>query len=109
MKLAPPLPSAVACFLIAALLAGTASRAEEEPSNARRPATEQNLRYWLENMVRHHRFTNEEVARATGLSEAEILAALKKWEIRSGDRPARKQNAPLVTLPYPGGRHPRIG
>jgi hypothetical protein len=60
-------------------------------------------------MVGYHHFTPEEVQTATGLSQPEIAAALKKFEIRPGEIPAHSASEPLVVLPYPGGRHPRIG
>jgi hypothetical protein len=60
-------------------------------------------------MVVYHDFSNEEVQLATGLTEEEIHAALRRLGIRRGNRPARPPDAPLLVLPYPGGRHPRIG
>jgi hypothetical protein len=91
------------------LVAAPAAPAEGERANARRPASAADLRYWLENMVWYHRFTPAEITAATGLSEAEAAAALKEWDIRSQTRPKRPADAPLLVLPYPGGRHPRIG
>lgn len=81
----------------------------EEPANRRKPEGEAELRYWLENMVWYHRFSTEEIIAATGLGEAEIDAALEENGISTATRPARKAGAPLVVLPYPGGRHPRSG
>ena len=83
--------------------------AEVEPPNYRRPKTETELRFWLENMVWFHRFTTEEIIAATGLSRDEIATALKKFGISDSSRPKRPADAPLLVLPYPGGRHPRIG
>ncbi len=77
--------------------------------NFRRPANEKELRYWLENMVWRHGFSRAEIRQATGLSREEVGAALKRWNIRRETRPPRDENAPLLVLPYPGGRHPRIG
>ena len=71
--------------------------------NSRRPADDEDLRYWLENMVGAHRFSSEEVVAATGLSRDEVDGAVKRF----GIKPVKA--APLLTLPYPGGRHPRIG
>ena len=85
------------------------AQAAEEPSNHRKPANDVELRYWLENMVWHHRFTDAEIQDATGLTEAEIHSALKRFNITPSNRPKRAEGAPLLTLPYPGGRHPRIG
>src|SRR5436190_17714533 len=83
--------------------------AELEPLNSRRPKTDADLRTWLENMVWFHRFSVSEINAATGLSDGEILTALARFEIGTNNRPKRPANAPLLVLPYPGGRHPRIG
>jgi hypothetical protein len=84
-------------------------RAESEPSNHRKPASDAELRSWLENMVWHHRFAEDEIASATGLTKTEITAATEKFRITAANRPKRPSDAPLLVLPYPGGRHPRIG
>jgi hypothetical protein len=108
-------------LVLAGFLAGTTAgtvRASEVPNqrqgeqkqrNVRRPNNDEELTYWLRNMIWHHRFTPDEVGAATGLSEPEIVAAQKKFDIRPDNRPARNGTAKLLTLPYPGGRHPRIG
>lgn len=66
------------------------------------------LRFWLENMAWHHRYTAEEMAAATGLEAGEISRRLEEYGIREETRPPRPADA-LFVLPYPGGRHPRIG
>jgi len=78
-------------------------------ADPRPPADEADLRYWLENMVVFHRFTTEEVNAATGLSPAEVSAALRKFGLTGRTPPPRLPGEPLRVLPYPGGRHPRIG
>jgi hypothetical protein len=95
----------------AAIVVATLGTAAAEPlkSESRRPANDAELRRWLENMVWHHRFSTSEITDATGLSEEEIAAALKRLNIDRDARPARGKDAPLLVLPYPGGRHPRIG
>jgi prepilin-type processing-associated H-X9-DG protein len=85
---------------------------EPEGSNSadyRRPASDEELKYWLKNMVWYHRFTNEEIIAATGVAEEEIVTAKERFDIRVDNRPKREKDGPLLTLPYPGGRHPRIG
>ena len=77
--------------------------------NFRPPKGEADLRRWLANMVWYHRFTVPEMRGATGLSEEAIKAALARLAIRPETRPSRPSNAPLLVLPYPGGRHPRVG
>lgn len=81
----------------------------DDPSNARKPKGEAELRYWLENMIWHHRFSTDETTAATALTADEIKAARAKFDIRDNNRPTRMADAPLRVLPYPGGRHPRIG
>src|SRR2546430_5425298 len=83
--------------------------ADLERSNSRQPKSEADLRFWLENMVWYHRFSTAEIKAATGLSDDEIAAVLTKFRIRPDNKPKRAANAPLLVLPYPGGRHPRIG
>ncbi|MCI0684670.1 MAG: hypothetical protein L0Y71_21445 [Gemmataceae bacterium] len=83
--------------------------ADSEAPNFRRPANDAELRSWLENMVWHHRFTTAEIRAATGLSNKDIAAALERFRIAPATKPKRPADSPLLTLPYPGGRHPRIG
>jgi hypothetical protein len=94
-----------------ASLVGAQAIADPPPRlpGGRRPGTEAELRAWLENMVGFHRFTTDEVRAATGLEPQAIEDALGRFGIKPGSRPERKEGAPLVVLPYPGGRHPRIG
>ena len=80
-----------------------------QSNNFRRPANDDELKYWLQNMVWYHRFTNAEITAATGLNNSEILAAKDKFDIRPDNRINPNADWPLVVLPYPGGRHPRIG
>jgi peptidoglycan/xylan/chitin deacetylase (PgdA/CDA1 family) len=77
--------------------------------NSRPPRDDADFRHWLENMVWYHRFTVAEIHAATGLAEPAIDAALARFAIRPDNRPSRSAVAPLLVLPYPGGRHPRIG
>jgi len=79
------------------------------PPGARRPSNDDELRIWLQNMVSYHHFTPEEITAATGLSGPDAARALKRFGITSESRPRRAALAPLLVLPYPGGRHPRIG
>jgi hypothetical protein len=75
----------------------------------RLPRDDAELRSWLQNMVWRHRFSNEEIHEALGLDDAEISAALNRFDIRPDNAPKRNADDPLLVLPYPGGRHPRIG
>ena|GEM_PF-1714938 len=71
------------------------------------------LREWLENMVLHHGYSAEEVAPATGLDTAAARRSLAEHGLgaREGAAkpPHRARDGKLLVLPYPGGRHPRIG
>lgn len=81
----------------------------EDADNFRKPANDGELKYWLKNMVWHHRFTNAEITAATGLTNEEIFTAMEKFNIRPDNRTEPNDESPLIVLPYPGGRHPRIG
>ncbi len=67
------------------------------------------LRFWLENMLVYHGFSMDETIMSTGLSKAEILAASTRWNMRGGSIASHTPSGNLRVLPYPGGRHPRIG
>jgi len=101
-----PVPSIAALLVLLSFLTVTAN---SEPLNSRRPKNDADLRFWLENMVWYHRFSVAEINAATGLSHDEIIAALARFEIGTNNRPKQPANAPLLVLPYPGGRHPRVG
>jgi len=77
--------------------------------NFRSPKDDADLRYWLQNMVWHHRFAPTEIRAATGLTMEEVTEALERFDIRPETKLQRAPDAPLLVLPYPGGRHPRIG
>ena len=77
--------------------------------NWRKPTDDDELRYWLENMVVFHRFTGLEVAAATGMSITEIDKAVARFKLEPGSAATHDPQGRLLTLPYPGGRHPRIG
>ena len=68
-------------------------------AEVRKPSNEADLKFWIETMARH-RYAVSEMESVIGLSSNEITARL----------PATLSPLPpLVLLPYPGGRHPRIG
>ena len=91
--------------------AGRTQPAETPPasSEARRPENNPELRYWLENMIVFHHFSVAEVCSATGMSPDEVAATVKKFRLANRQPPVHKTSDPLRVLPYPGGRHPRIG
>ena len=61
---------------------------------------------WLENMIVHHRFTPEEISAATGMPLEETKRSATEFQRKPKPRTSGE---PLKVLPYPGGRHPRIG
>jgi predicted amidohydrolase len=75
----------------------------------RRPTNEADLRAWLESMVVFHRFTPGEVSAATGLTLDEVAAAVRQFGLAGKTAPRVAAGQPLRVLPYPGGRHPRLG
>jgi PhoPQ-activated pathogenicity-related protein len=81
---------------------------EVDVSNARPPANDKELKYWLQNLVGDHGVTVSDVQRAIGLNEAEQTAALKRLNIRR-DAASPARSGELKILPFPGGWHPRIG
>jgi len=81
----------------------------DHADNCRRPANDDELKYWLENMLWYHRFTNAEITTATGLTNEEISTAKDKFNVRTENRTVPNDDSFLIVLPYPGGRHPRIG
>ena len=99
----------IAFALLAACAAAGKQAAPAPVRNARPPANEAALKSWLVNMVSYHRFTPEEVRQATGISVEDVKKTVDRLDIRPGDVPERRPGDPLVVLPYPGGRHPRIG
>ncbi len=101
-------------FLVLAVDGGCANLSAAEPVaepaeaevEPRLPPNTDDARYWLDNMVAHHRFSAEECAGATGLTPAEIEELLDRFHIRPGEFEPPQT---LRVLPYPGGRHPRLG
>jgi peptidoglycan/xylan/chitin deacetylase (PgdA/CDA1 family) len=83
--------------------------AKRSGENARPAAKDADLRFWLENMAVYHRFTLPEMGAALGLTADEIAAEIRRLQIDPARTPRRAVDAPLLVLPYPGGRHPRIG
>jgi hypothetical protein len=59
-------------------------------------------------MVWHHRYSMAEMEQVTGLDATQLKARLTEFNISESNRPPRTADQPLL-LPYPGGRHPRIG
>jgi peptidoglycan/xylan/chitin deacetylase (PgdA/CDA1 family) len=65
-------------------------------------ATRANPAFWLENMLNRHRYTMDETAAVFGWSAKTLAARLPALQGAS-------HTPSTCVLPYPGGRHPRIG
>lgn len=77
-------------------------------SQTRKVNDEVELRYWLENMLCYHRYTVAEAAQVTGLDAQSLEALIQRYRLKPELRPQPPTDR-LFVLPYPGGRHPRIG
>jgi hypothetical protein len=89
----------------------------------RLPRGEAGLKFWLTTMAKDHAYTLAEMQAATGMGETELVESLRRLGLRSRDGQGAKEvaadEAPagvaggagmkLKVVPYPGGRHPRIG
>ncbi|MEZ6063861.1 MAG: CehA/McbA family metallohydrolase [Planctomycetaceae bacterium] len=99
------------CLLICAAFftaAKNASPANAADGQLRASESDDELKSWLQNMVWHHRYSADELKQVTGLSDEQLTVKLKQFDISDATRPARPDDR-LLVLPYPGGRHPRIG
>lgn len=92
----------LACLL--ATLAGSDGRATGEPVDA----GTSDARFWLTNAMRDHAFTLAEAADAAGLTERQARAVIDAEPLPASARWYADDDR-LTVLPYPGGRHPRIG
>lgn len=77
-------------------------------ANARPFRDDQDAEYWMRNMVGYHHFSIEEIESATGLPRTRITDLRNKLK-ESGKLEPHFPDKNLTMLPYPGGRHPRIG
>jgi len=75
----------------------------------RPPSGDDDLKYWLKNMFEFHNYSIEEAAIATGLTPDNVAKARKRLKIGNLNTRPPQPGSPLRTMPYPGGRHPRIG
>ena len=71
-------------------------------------ATRESLEYWAQNMFMDHDYSIEEAQLVTDLTVKE-LTALENSVTKGTSGAKSKMNDYLKILPYPGGRHPRIG
>lgn len=72
-------------------------------------ATRRDLRFWLENMLVHHRYAWAEAARVCGWSPEEVQQNAAELNLRRGATPEMPPGGQVRVLPYPGGREVRRG
>ena len=73
-------------------------------------ATQTELGYWLMNMIHYHHYTWEEVERVTGLDTNTLKGRAQEMGIdQTPPLEPSDTKKKVRVLPYPGGRHPRIG
>ncbi|MBI1177054.1 hypothetical protein GC207_06395 [bacterium] len=72
-------------------------------SQARPQASNADRVFWLNDM-RAHGFTKDEMRQVTGFDETRLDAELARLPATNATK-----NGALQILPYPGGRHPRLG
>jgi peptidoglycan/xylan/chitin deacetylase (PgdA/CDA1 family) len=83
--------------------------ARHDGRNARPARNDAELKFWLDNMLVHHRFRPTEAGAALGLTTEQVMKAARRLGIDPARHAQRNPGDPLTVLPYPGGRHPRIG
>ena len=83
--------------------------AGRDGSNVRPAKNDDELRYWLDNALLRHRFTPAEAGAALGLTAEVALAESKRLGPELATAREFAVDERLVVLPYPGGRHPRVG
>jgi hypothetical protein len=94
----------------ALLIVGTDLRAQDEAiTEGRKPTSDVELEYWLRNMISFHRYSLEESAQANSMTPDETIAACRRFGIDPAQPASLDDGGRLTVLPYPGGRHPRIG
>lgn len=104
-----PTRSGCCVLMMICLLAGNlraddaASEIPIDTVTGRRPQSKEELEFWLVNALFWHKFSVEETALALDMTAEDVEQA---WE--GVDIPSIELNR-LLVLPYPGGRHPRIG
>jgi len=82
--------------------------AEGEAGNGRRPESSEEAEYWLRNLLQYHRFSIQETAAALSLTPSQVRQSCEMLKV-DAESPAALSTDKLTVVPFPGGRHPRIG
>ena len=96
----------LAVFTSNAVSVGQESTEPQPEVESRQVTGKAEQRYWLENLIRYHGFSHEEAGVAMGTAANEVARHAADWNIRPQSQKGRES---LLVLPWPGGRHPRIG
>jgi peptidoglycan/xylan/chitin deacetylase (PgdA/CDA1 family) len=71
--------------------------------------TRKNIDFWLGNMILHHGYSIPEAIQVSGMAEHEINRMISELDLKNKSVSQRDESGKIKVLPYPGGRHPRIG
>lgn len=82
---------------------------ETKTSQNRPVADEALLKSWLTNMLTWHQFTFKEASEVLGIPAGKVESEAIRQGVSQAVPAPRKPGENLMLLPYPGGRHPRIG
>lgn len=95
-------------LLAAALLTSVHGSPADPPVEV--AASRRESGFWLENMLVHHGYTVAEAAGVLGWPETEVVEKSRLLQLgQPAGSSARPTDSRVRILPYPGGRHPRIG
>lgn len=95
------------CYLNDLIPAAPASARLTVTRQARNAANDEELKYWLKNMLVDHQYLPEEAGAVLGLSAEQVKDASSRLGVTNQESDFSADH--LKIAPYPGGRHPRIG
>lgn len=81
---------------------------DAQSNNSRRPSNDSEMIFWLRNMIGYHGFSPTEVELATGIQPVDLVKLKIRLNLSKSSTAPIPPNQVFI-LPYPGGRHPRIG
>ena len=62
----------------------------------RRPKDDEELRLWLESMIWHHHYSDEEIGAAFGMGLEEVMRVRSRYPYTVNNRPQRPAGSPLL-------------
>jgi len=72
-------------------------------------ATRADAAFWIDNMIARHHYAIDEAAGVFGLPAKTLEARMPSYTIDAKPWPEKPRRNAIAIMPYPGGRHPRIG